>query len=696
MSHCRVLDNSVATVGENSFGGGIAIIEDATDCLVDNTVIAGNQTLYLAGGIMLGVDTHSTFLNCTIAANSAPEYGSGIYASDCHAAINNSIIYSNTGASDLFFIEATVWFTNSCVPSTASGNFVNSITNDPQLQSSPRGMIGAGSPCRDAGATSLTNSTTDVGYRPRVINDIVDIGAYEYQCWILTDGSGNLILPGMEPSTENGTDFGLVDFGAVATNVLYVENVSSDAITINLVLRGDGFECFELDGPAQITLAANSETNIPFVFLANLAGTSSVELCVTDFDLTSFVALRGTAKGPSTLSTPQDLAFECDYDYQAPVSQVYALTNLGPSDCEWQAEASADWMHFLPESERIACTNALTNLVAFVAPGELDAGVYVATNCFVSPSAYTVTQLVTLTISRRAITIIMDDEQQAYDGAGKEVTVTTVPPDLPVAVTYNGSTNLPVDVGSYAVTAEVDTVNYFAEETCTLTIEKGIQTIDFRAETVLNSRYGADLSAEASSGLPITFFVQSMVPSNSVNHAYIYNGNQLRFEMEAVWAELDIVANQFGNADWYATAVTNTFYVSSKESFNDWATSIADEGQRGINDCPAGDNIPNLLKYALGLNPETAYSQDDVYTCQLGTNAAGECCLIMSYQLSTKTEDVVTEPVKTVSLVAPEWNTNGIVNTNIFVIEGYESWRAYFSAVFTNHASMLLRARTTD
>jgi hypothetical protein len=698
ISHCRILDNSVSTAGSSALGGGIAVAETATNALVDNTVIAGNQSAHEGGGLYLDENSKGIrVLNCTITGNQAPDYGSGIFAYGSDHTFNNSIIYGNTGASDLYLYHSgSSWFTNSCVPSTSSGNFVNAVTNDPQLQSVPRGMIGAGSPCRDAGATGLTNSITDAGYRPRVIHDVVDIGAYEYQGWVLTDVDGNLVLPGMEPSTESGTDFGLVDFGASATNVLYVENVLPNTITINLVLRGDGFDSFSLDAPAQITLAAYSETNIPFVFLANQAGTRSVELCVTDFDLTSFVALRGAAKERSTLSTPQYLAFECDYDYLAPEPQVYALTNLGPSDCEWRVEASEDWMHFLPENESISCTNALTNLVAFVVPGELDAGTYISTNRFVSPSAFTVTQLVTLTISRRAVTIIMDDEQQAYDGTGKQVSVTTVPPDLPVTITYNGSTNLPVDVGTYAVTAVVDTVNYYAEETCTLTIGKGAQTIDFREESVLDSRYGVDLSASASSGLPVSFYIHSMDPSNGVNHAIIYNGNQLRFQMEAVWAVLEIVANQSGDDDWYATAVTNTFYVSAKESYDAWAASISDENQRGTTNCPAGDNIPNLLKYALGLNPEQAYTADDVYTYQLGTNAAGERCLIMNYQLSTKAENVAAEPVKTVSLLTPEWNTNGIINTNISTLEAYELWQAWLSTVFTNHAAMRLKVRMID
>ncbi|MDD2237625.1 MAG: choice-of-anchor Q domain-containing protein, partial [Kiritimatiellae bacterium] len=400
MSHCRVLDNSVATVGNNSFGGGLTVIEDATNCLIDNTVIAGNHTLYYAGGILLGLNSQSTFLNCTITENSAPDTGSGIYASHSYAAMNNSIIYGNTGASDMSFYESTIWFTNSCVPSTSSGHFVNSITNDPQLQSLPRGMIGANSPCRDAGANTLTNSTTDLAARPRVINNVVDIGAYEFQSWILTDTNGTLLLPDMSPDASHGTDFGAVHYGVALTNEIILQNVSTGSVSVNIVLRGDGFDAFALGVPSQLTLSPGSVTNIAFIFLANSAGTSAVELCFTDFDLTSFVQLRGETKEKSTLSTPQNLSFECTYNYLDPDPQTFALSNAGPSDCAWHVEKSADWMHMLPENADLPSTNAFTNLVAYVIPGELPAGTYTSTNRFISPSANTVTQIVTLTVTR--------------------------------------------------------------------------------------------------------------------------------------------------------------------------------------------------------------------------------------------------------------------------------------------------------
>jgi hypothetical protein len=57
-----------------------------------------------------------------------------------------------------------------------------------------------------------------------------------------------------------------------------------------------------------------------------------------------------------------------------------------------------------------------------------------------------------------------------YDGFGKSVSTTTDPDGLAVAVTYDGSAALPVDAGSYAVTATVTTPGYSGSASGTLVI----------------------------------------------------------------------------------------------------------------------------------------------------------------------------------------------------------------------------------
>jgi uncharacterized repeat protein (TIGR02543 family) len=58
----------------------------------------------------------------------------------------------------------------------------------------------------------------------------------------------------------------------------------------------------------------------------------------------------------------------------------------------------------------------------------------------------------------------------SFDGSAKAVSIATTPPDLKVAVTYNGSATAPSAVGNYAVVAVVDDPNYQGGATGTLNI----------------------------------------------------------------------------------------------------------------------------------------------------------------------------------------------------------------------------------
>ncbi len=63
-----------------------------------------------------------------------------------------------------------------------------------------------------------------------------------------------------------------------------------------------------------------------------------------------------------------------------------------------------------------------------------------------------------------------------YDGAPHQVSVSTFPANLSTTVTYNGSTDLPVEIGSYAVVATVTDPNYTGSASGTFSIAPGIVT----------------------------------------------------------------------------------------------------------------------------------------------------------------------------------------------------------------------------
>jgi hypothetical protein len=87
---------------------------------------------------------------------------------------------------------------------------------------------------------------------------------------------------------------------------------------------------------------------------------------------------------------------------------------------------------------------------------------------------------------------------QVYDGLSKPVTISTSPPGLAVAVTYNGTLDPPVHAGSYDVTAQVVDLNYSGSVTVVLIIGKADRPI---ALTGLNQVYdGAPKPVAVSTG----------------------------------------------------------------------------------------------------------------------------------------------------------------------------------------------------
>ncbi|TVQ28364.1 MAG: choice-of-anchor D domain-containing protein, partial [Wenzhouxiangella sp.] len=68
---------------------------------------------------------------------------------------------------------------------------------------------------------------------------------------------------------------------------------------------------------------------------------------------------------------------------------------------------------------------------------------------------------------------------QTYTGSALTPTITTDPAGLTVVVTYNGSTEAPINAGSYAVVATIDDPNYSGSASATFTIERAQVVIEF-------------------------------------------------------------------------------------------------------------------------------------------------------------------------------------------------------------------------
>jgi hypothetical protein len=123
-------------------------------------------------------------------------------------------------------------------------------------------------------------------------------------------------------------------------------------------------------------------------------------------------------------------------------------------------------------------------------------------------------------------------------------------------------------------------------------------------------------------------------------------------------------------------------------TFATWAESIPEPGLRGASDCPMGDGIPNLMKYAAGLDPTTAYATADLFSSSLETDD-GEPKLVMLYYKDPSAVNVHLYPV-TAPALTDEWVSDGVENlfTGQLDENNREVWKA---AVPIDGASRFLR-----
>ena len=104
-------------------------------------------------------------------------------------------------------------------------------------------------------------------------------------------------------------------------------------------------------------------------------------------------------------------------------------------------------------------------------------------------------------------TVSIGNLNQTYNGTAITVTVNTTPLGLAVNFTYNGSTDAPIDAGSYTVVGTISEVSYFGSATNTLVIAKANATVtlenlnqicDGTFEPVLGSTIPAGLNLSIS------------------------------------------------------------------------------------------------------------------------------------------------------------------------------------------------------
>ena len=109
--------------------------------------------------------------------------------------------------------------------------------------------------------------------------------------------------------------------------------------------------------------------------------------------------------------------------------------------------------------------------------------------------AVTLQNFTTGTILKATASILLGNLAQTYDGSPKTASATTTPPDLTVALTYDGAATGPIAAGSYAVAATVNDPNYAGTASDTLVI--GVESLAaWQARNFTPDEIAAGLAAD--------------------------------------------------------------------------------------------------------------------------------------------------------------------------------------------------------
>ena len=216
-----------------------------------------------------------------------------------------------------------------------------------------------------------------------------------------------------------------------------------------------------------------------------------------------------TLTGAGTVVVRAAQSGDANYNPATPVDQSFAVAKAAATVTLGSLSATYDG-----SSKGASATTSPASLrVGFTYNGSAaaptDAGTYTVVGT-IDDSNYRGSASGTLAIGKGAATVTLGNVGATYDGTTKAVTATTVPGGMSVSVTYNGSSAVPKDAGSYAILATISDPNYTGFAAGTHAIAPASQTISFGAlapRTFGNEPFA--LSATASSRLPVSFVIAS-------------------------------------------------------------------------------------------------------------------------------------------------------------------------------------------
>ena len=297
-----------------------------------------------------------------------------------------------------------------------------------------------------------------------------------------------------------------------------------------------------------------------------------------------------------------------------------------------------------------------------------DAGSYVVTGTVIDTN-YQGGATNTLVISQATATLTFSNLTQIYDGTAKTVLTTTVPSNLPVNITYNGSTNAPTNVGSYFIAGAITDSNYQGSATNTLVITQGVAGITF-----------SNLS-QVFTGAAENVAVTTVPPGLMVN--VTYNGDTNAPTNTGSYAVVATVIDTN-----YQGSVTNTLVITQGNALVSLNNLV--QTYNGSPESVGVTTVPNGLNVAITYNGSPAaptnvgsylvtgtivdpnYQGSDVETLVIGQSTAPLTFsnLSQTYDGTAKNVLPITDPSNLLVNVTYDGLTNSPTNVGSYFVAG--------------------------
>ncbi len=356
-----------------------------------------------------------------------------------------------------------------------------------------------------ATALTVTSGTTITSTTPEndpsnssadnkgVIQTSTDIDVFSFQT-----GAGNVVLnvnPWKQPSGTFGgnLDVSLELRDAIGTVIASNNPDTATTASISATLSAGTYYLFVTNSGAGTPLVSppsgyTSYGSVGQYFVSGTIVDSTPNLLITP---AGDLASSGIAGGPFS-----------------PSSQQFTIQNTGTTSLNWTASKSAAWVTLSSTGGSLAAgASTMVTVTINSAANSLAIGNYNDTVNFTNTTSGNgnTTRNVTLAVTAIPATVTLGNLNPTYDGNPKPVTVTTNPPSLAHSVTYTPA-GVPVNVGTYPVTANITDPNYSGSASGSLVIAKASQSITFGAlASVTDAEPPFSLGATASSSLPVSY-----------------------------------------------------------------------------------------------------------------------------------------------------------------------------------------------